>query len=309
MIIKGQKIGESRITPIGPLKIIDKHTNFYPKTGRVFIQYVLENLLQRIVAYMHTNVSEDFDNIVVVDGIEGVGKSAITYIIAELFQPGFDFERQLTYTSDQLEKKLRRGDDKHSVFWLDEAYELVGKRDWQKDDHKKFVKNLVKMRSRNWTLLMDIPRMEDSDAYIRDHRARIWITVEYGMRFDISGYHERGVFSVQVRSRKSGKWEHVGYGYFPDMPPEVKAVYKKYKEASQEDDLQGRNEEAPGSKYKQKYENERKRLARTVVMLRNVGVPIKDICEQLHITRGQYNHLLNLDNECTIDEEGEEWES
>ena len=178
MIIKGQEIGENRITPIGPLKIIDKHTNFYPKTGRVFIQYVLENLLQRIVAYMHTNVSEDFDNIVVVDGIEGVGKSAITYIIAELFQPGFDFERQLTYTSDQLEAKLRRGDDKHSVFWLDEAYELVGKRDWQKDDHKKFVKNLVKMRSRNWTLMMDIPRMEDCDAYIRDHCEQILHTFE-----------------------------------------------------------------------------------------------------------------------------------
>lgn len=295
MIIKGTEIGEYRPTPLGSLQVADKHVCVY-SSGNIFIQYLYANLLLALVKHMRKNVERDFDNVVVIDGPEGVGKSSITYWIAKLFQPTFDFERQLTYGNDQLAAKLRNGDDKHSIFWLDEAYDIMGKRDWQSQEHKTFVRNLVKMRSRNWTLLMDIPRMEDSDIYVRDWRARYWITVEYGMEFDQSGRHERGIWQLRVRSQKTGKWVHVGYGVFPDMPKDVKEVYKKYKEKSQNDDLQGTDEdEAPGQKYKAKYEKGRKDLAKAIRMLRNMGVPVSEILKQFNISRAQYNHLLELE--------------
>lgn len=294
MIIRGSEVGDIRGTPIGPLEVQDKHVCVH-SSGNIFIQYLYANLILALVKSMKNSVEKDMDNIVVVDGLEGVGKSSVTYWIAKLFNPEFDFEKQLTYGNEQLSAKLREGDDKHSIFWLDEAYDIMGKRDWQAADHKKFISNLVKMRSRNWTLLMDIPRMTDADLYIRDHRARYWITVEFGMTFDESGYHERGVFQLQVRDRKTGRWQHCGYGLFPDMPLDVKKIYKQYKEKSQEEDLQEKPQEASGQKYKSKYEQSRKDLAKAVRMLRNMGMPVSEILKQFDITRAQYNHLLELE--------------
>ena len=212
----------------------------------------------------------------------------------------------MTYTADELRDKLRNGDDKHSVFWLDEAYDIANKREWQSEKNQIMVKNLVKMRSRHWTLFMDVPRLEDMDVYIREHRARYWITCEYGMQFDNLGYVPRGIFHLRVRDRKTGRWVDSGYGQYPDMPSDVKKVYRQYKEASQDKDLQESAEkEAPGAKYKGKYENERKRLAKTVQMLRNMGVPIDRICDDLKISRKQYQHLMELANNGTINEEDE----
>ena len=319
MIVKTSEIGDYRPTPLGALQVADKHFKYYANSRKFYTQYLYGDLLVKLIRHMHNNIEDDFDNIVVVDGIEGSGKSSFTWSAAEVYQaykhvqagetvaPGqrfFDFEKQLTYTADELRDKLRNGDDKHSVFWLDEAYDIANKREWQSEKNQIMVKNLVKMRSRHWTLFMDVPRLEDMDVYIREHRARYWITCEYGMQFDNLGYVPRGIFHLRVRDRKTGRWVDSGYGQYPDMPSDVKKVYRQYKEASQDKDLQESAEkEAPGAKYKGKYENERKRLAKTVQMLRNMGVPIDRICDDLKISRKQYQHLMELANNGTINEE------
>ena len=321
MIVKTSEIGDYRPTPLGALQVADKHFKYYANSRKFYTQYLYGDLLVKLIRHMHNNIEDDFDNIVVVDGIEGSGKSSFTWSAAEVYQAYkhvqagetvasgqrfFDFEKQLTYTADELRDKLRNGDDKHSVFWLDEAYDIANKREWQSEKNQIMVKNLVKMRSRHWTLFMDVPRLEDMDVYIREHRARYWITCEYGMQFDNLGYVPRGIFHLRVRDRKTGRWVDSGYGQYPDMPSDVKKVYRQYKEASQDKDLQESAEkESPGAKYKGKYENERKRLAKTVQMLRNMGVPIDRICDDLKITRKQYQHLMELANNGTINEEDE----
>ena len=321
MIVKTSEIGDYRPTPLGALQVADKHFKYYANSRKFYTQYLYGDLLVKLIRHMHNNIEDDFDNIVVVDGIEGSGKSSFTWSAAEVYQaykhvqagetvaPGqrfFDFEKQLTYTADELRDKLRNGDDKHSVFWLDEAYDIANKREWQSEKNQIMIKNLVKMRSRHWTLFMDVPRLEDMDVYIREHRARYWITCEYGMQFDNLGYVPRGIFHLRVRDRKTGRWVDSGYGQYPDMPSDVKKVYRQYKEASQDKDLQESAEkESPGAKYKSKYENERKRLAKTVQMLRNMGIPIDRICDDLRITRKQYQHLMELANSGTINEEDE----
>lgn len=303
MIINAAEPGEYRLVPhLGKLMVQDSHLNHY-KSGKFFIQYLYENLLGALVAHMQRNVRDDFDNVVVVDGLEGVGKSSFTWTAAEMYQPGFDFERQLTYSAEELRQKLNQGDDQHGVFWLDEAYDIANKREWQTEKNQTMVKNLVKMRSRHWTLYMDIPRMEDLDVYIREHRARYWITCEYGMEFDGIGYLPRGVFHLRIRNRKTGYWDECGYGLFPDMPPEVKKIYHAYKTASQDKDLR-EEAEPPTTKYKKKYETERRRLAKTVRILRNMGLPVSDILKQLGINRKQYEHLMELSN--SVDEIAEE---
>ena len=299
MIVKGTEIGEYRPTPLGSLQVMDSHVKVY-SSGKIFIQYLYDDLLGRLAEHMHSNVDDDFDNVVVIEGGEGVGKSAFTWNLAECYQPGFDFESQLTYSFDELREKLKNGNDKRSVFWLDEAYDIANKREWQSEQNRIMVKTLVKMRSRHWTLLMDVPRSSDMDFYIRDHRARYLVTVEYGMEFDNLGRRERGIFQLQVRSRETGKWVHCGYGLFPPIPREVKKIYEKYKEASQDKDLQDDgSDRSPGAKYKAKYETERRRLARTVRLLRNMGMPPNEIRQQLGLSEKQYYHLLELDESTT----------
>lgn len=291
MIIRTSDIGEMRETPIGEMEILDidivRHDS-----GKPFVRYLLKDLLQMLAEDMQKNVSADYDNIVIVEGGEGSGKSNWTWDCAHVLNPNFDFEKQLVYGIDALKKKLVFGDDKHSIFWMDEAYDIANKRDWNTEKNKLFVSLLVKMRSRGWTLMMDVPRYDDMDVYIRDHRARYCITCA-PCQFKHYGYRERGFFEAKKRD-KLGRWRHIGYGLYDPMPPEVDAQYSRIKESAQDETLKSLSEEgsSPGAKYRAMYENQSKRLNKAVLMLRDSGVSREYIMETLGISKKTYYNMI-----------------
>ncbi len=287
MIIHPDEVGELRHTAIGDAMIMDSEVVIH-KSGKVFIRYTLENLMDLLIKDMVRNIDDDYDNIVIIEGGEGSGKSSITWQLCSRMNPSFDFRKQIAYDIDELEDLLKKGDDKHSIFWLDEAYDIMNKRDWNTNKNKKFVRLLVKMRSRGWTLMMDIPRAEDSDVYIREHRARYMITCEPGKFLGV--YHERGIFELKKRNR-FGKWEHIGYGLYDAMPTEIKKEYEEVKAAAQDKELQD-EKESPGGKYKKKYENQSKRLSKSVFLLKEAGFGRDFITQELGINDSTYYNLI-----------------
>lgn len=291
MIIKANDIGTVRHTPIGDLTIED-YSIVHHASGKPFIRYLCTDLLEKLAEDMRSNISADYDNLVLIEGNEGSGKSNFTWQLCKAINPDFDFKRQLTYTVDDLKTRLQGGDDKHSVFWLDEAYDIANKRDWNTDRNKMFVTLLVKMRSRGWTLMMDVPRFEDMDVYIRDHRARYVITC-CPCDFKHSGYKERGYFELKKRD-KSGRWQHIGYGEYDRMPEDVDAEYRAVKESSQDRSLKALSEDgtSPGARYRKKYEDQSRRLNKAVLMLHDAGISREDIMDTLGITQKTYYNML-----------------
>ena len=292
MIVRTEEIGDKRKTLLGDLIIKDMSLIMNP--GGPFIRYLLEDMLGALVNQMRQNVAEDYDNVIIVEGDEGSGKSNLAYEICRRFDSEFNINENLIYSLDELEKRLQKGDDKRQIFWLDEYYDIGSKRDWNSQENKRFNSLLVKMRSRGWSLVMCIPLADDSDSYVREHRARYLLTCA-PCEFEHTPYRERGFFECLVRKKasryhkkKSGdtirdKFQHIGYGEYSKMPAEVNDVYSKCKDASQERAIMSNDGEAPGAKYRAKYENQSKRLSRAILMLYNAGVPKDEIMAELGI--------------------------
>ena len=245
-------VGDTWKTDIGDTVVEDMTVVRWPN-GKVYVQYLVKDLVQLLAADMHKNIRDGYDNVVVVEGPEGSGKSNLAYAICKAYDQDFDVTKQYVYNTDAFKEKLNSGDDRHSVFWMDEGSNIANNRDWNTVDNKDLIGLLETCRSRGWTIVMCIPTHERLDVYIREHRIRYLL--KCGPRkFDVSGYKERGYFELQKKS-PWGKMETVGYGSYDKIPEEVKDTYEGIKADSQRKLIdQVINPEAPGSKYKAKYE-------------------------------------------------------
>lgn len=268
MIVRTEDIGEFRQTPIGQLKIKDAQIKMYRK-GTWFVQYLYENLMEKLAEDMKHNVAEGFDNMIITQGDEGSGKSTHVYQLCKAYDPDFTLKDNYMYDFDAMRAKLDKGGDEEGVFWLDEAVNTANKRKWQSQDNIDFTELLIMMRSRNWCVNMCIPQASELDYYVREHRFRYLITIK-PMGFPNTGFKRRGYFELERKNPNTGLLEHVGYGEYDDMPAEIKAEYHTIKAAAQERKISEINDKKTG--YKKKYEDERKKIQSAILAMHNSGM-------------------------------------
>lgn len=271
MIIITDDIGSTRSTPLGDLKIKDS-CMIRHRQGRIFIRYLYEDLTEYMAKDMRRNVQDHFDNVVIVEGGEGSGKSNLAYWIAKSYDPMFRIAEGYVYDIDDLKMKLRNGNDQHSVFWMDETSNLANNRDWNTTNNKDLVSLLEMMRSRGWTLIMCIPHKERLDVYIRENRIRYLVRCE-PCSFDVLGKRERGFYELSKKAA-DGHMAHVGYGEYTQIPEEDRKIYEQIKLNAQQkkiDEITGAAEK-PGGKYKKMYEEERNRQASAMLAMYNSGI-------------------------------------
>lgn len=287
MIIRAREIGEVMETKIGPLKIEDM--KLYINPGGPFIRYLLEGALEALVQDMKDRVANKFDNLVIIVGGEGSGKSNLAWWVIHEFDPSTDPSTHLIYTVKQLRDHLREDSRPGQIFWLDELYEMANNRNWNDPDTKWLINTLVRGRSRGWTFIGCIPRMKDGDEYIRNHRATHVLDCE-AQEFDHSRYLVRGYAGIEKRTI-SGDFQHVGYLYYPVMTPEGSELYEAAKIRDQ-DELFGAPEKESASSFRRKYEAQTVKLSAAVLMLKDAGVSRADICERLKIPEATYYRMV-----------------
>lgn len=298
-IVKAKSPGETIRTKIGELTIQD--SKVVPHGDRrPFVRYLMQGMLEAVVADMRTRLDRKLDNVVLIEGGEGSGKSNLAWWICRMIDPRFDISRNLIYSLDQLEARLETLDDRRQVFWLDELFDIASTRSWNSVETRRFVSLLVKCRSRQWTVVMCIPRSKDSDEYLKNHRAVYWFMCA-AFEFEHAGYLERGFFELQKKT-DTGRLQHVGYGRYRAIPEADLVEYEAYKERYQDRDLSSRGgKESAGAKYKRKYEAMARRSAVAVLMLRDAGVPRDEICSALGISQDSYYKMCKKAREETGD--------
>lgn len=267
MIIRTEGAGDVRQTPIGDLTIKDTKIKTYP-SGRFFVQYLYDGLLEKMAEDMHKNLARGYDNMIITQGAEGSGKSTHVWQICKAYDPDFNLEDGYMYDFEEMKNALQRGDDEGKIFWLDEAINIANKRRWQSKDSVDFTDLLIMMRSRGWCVNMCIPRKDDLDFYVRDHRFRYVVTVA-PMGFPNAGFKQRGYFQLDRKNTDTGQLEHIGYGEFPDMDDDAKQIYKAVKEKAQLRKFSEISEKKEG--YKKKYEEERAKMRNAVLALHESG--------------------------------------
>lgn len=229
------------------LTVEDVQKTRYMKSGKFYCRYLYKELLQRMIDDMKDAVMQQFDNLVVIDGSEGVGKSNLAYKIATRFDPDFDIQKSLIYTLPQFLDAIT-GEDVQKVYWFDEAVIVAAGRKWQDKGNMILFELLQFIRSMGLTLIMCIPKFDNIDVYIRTFRTRYVVTARR-MRWcedreAVRGYAELYIpKSPEERDKLPEKakakdfFKSVGFFRFPVMPPEVKEIYEKIKAKNRQNRL------------------------------------------------------------------------
>lgn len=233
-----------------------------------YTQYLLDGLMDNLVSEMHDNVRDHWDNIIMITGAEGTGKSNLAYYLAKSYDPNFSLQDGYVYDFETMVKKLNESDIQGSVLWCDEATELLGNRDWAKEENKALIKILKMMRSLNLTIILVIPDFGGIDTYVRDQRVRYILEAKI-MSWENRPEKTRGYWEFK-RPKKGRDPETYGYGIFPQMAPEIAEEYERIKLSSQKKAL---------SKLNEKINPDKKEKSRDIVA-------ICKMAEHLHDSEG-----------------------
>jgi hypothetical protein len=116
------------------------------------------------------------DCVISITGATGEGKSVLAVHIAKEYDRKFDYDRNLIYSREELKEKIESF--KPSAFIIDEAINVVYKREWNKGSQKDLIKLLNICRSKGHLLIFVQPSFTDMDKDVRNERIRLWIYVK-----------------------------------------------------------------------------------------------------------------------------------
>ncbi len=246
-------------------------------SGGIYVRYLYSNMVEALADDMRRNVTDHYDNILIVTGQEGSGKSTLSYDIAKAYDPDFDMSKGYIYEYNEFLDRVASGEDLGKTFWMDELTNIASNRDWMREDNKSFIQILEMFRSRCWTLIMCIPHIERVDLYLREYRVRYIINVSK-MSWEGHPTIDRGYFELlkSVDSSTGSYHQSVGYGRFRKMPDDVHIEYERLKRGSQDRKL----DELQAMKKRKQDPYEAQRTSRRLMLkLHNDGYSNADIAE------------------------------
>ena len=257
-VVKIEAAGDQRRTRVGVCTV--RAAQLVPHQSRPFIQYLYDDLLERLAEDMHRTVENNFDNVVMVEGAEGSGKSNMIWNILNAYEPGFSISQSYVYNMDGIRDRFAEADYGGGLFWMDETSQIASNRTWQSRDNQDLVSILETSRSKGFTICGAIPSITRADIYLREHRMRYLVRCK-PMKFNGHVY-ERGIFELYKRDMQSDKMRHVGYGFYKEMPKEAKEEYEPIKAEFQErfrKKIAEGVQREKGSKYESMYKEAQKK--------------------------------------------------
>lgn len=267
----------------GCLTVIDRNIVQHTRT-KIFVQYLYDGLIERLVADMHDNIDDDYDNVIVIDGKEGSGKSNLAYQICKIFDPDFNLEDGYIYDFNTFMRNISADNIKGKIFWLDEATNLANSRDAMRRDNVNLVKVLQMMRSRGMSLVMCIPSINTLDVYIREHRVRYLLTT-LEKSWESHADARRGYFELR-HPIGGGVFTTRGYGRFDRIPPEVKDRYEEIKLNAQTSTIRRINEklEEDSNKGRKRDKERTRRMGQSWKLLSDAGWSYEEIATKMGVS-------------------------
>lgn len=123
-------------------------------------------------------LDKDWDYIAGVSGDAGVGKSSLVCQIGPLVDKKYAFERNNIYQQSKLSSALYDYPEK-SFLNVDEAINVLYRRDFAKGGQKQLLKDFDMIRDRNLCVFFLIPNFWDLDTKILNSgRIKLWIYID-----------------------------------------------------------------------------------------------------------------------------------
>lgn len=229
---------------------------YYKKHSMTIL--VCSDTLDLFVKELKQRVKDGYQNVIVIEGGTGSGKSSAAIRLAKTMDPDWNITENYIYSLEDLKEKLdraNRGEKVSPISLFDEAVVSLNSRNAMRSDDKNMLILFNTMRSRGWTTILCVPSIFDLNKAVRATH------VDYKLRCPdkspIKGVPKRGFleFSKAKRSEYSRSNEPYWYlfaaGVYPPLEKEWNEEYQKLKYAKQDElILDFINGETPGKKKK-----------------------------------------------------------
>jgi hypothetical protein len=129
----------------------------------------------QIAQYAKKLSSNKKDAPIIISGYPGEGKSVLAREIGKAFDRRYNDDRNCIYKRAEFLEKIERFPP--SAFIIDEAINLLYKRDWNSGGQKELIKVMNICRSKRHLNIFVQPQFSDMDKDIRNSRIRLWIFV------------------------------------------------------------------------------------------------------------------------------------
>lgn len=137
--------------------------------------YFDENYMCGIAQEIRFRQSNELDNVIVVDGDEGSGKSTYGLQLCYRIDPTFTPDN-ICYTLDDMNDILARCKGGETIM-LDEAGNMLMNREFAKKGNVEFIKTLQAIRVMRINFIMILPHLSGIDKYIREYKVNQYIHV------------------------------------------------------------------------------------------------------------------------------------
>lgn len=134
----------------------------------------LQNL-HDLARAIKTVLRSDRDFVLCLSGSTGEGKSTLSLHVAQLVDENFSISNNITFSRQETIERIKTL-PKYSCVVVDEAINLLFRRDFAKREQKDLLKLLDMCRDRNLCLIFNIPQAWSLDSHILN-RVRCWIYV------------------------------------------------------------------------------------------------------------------------------------
>jgi len=145
----------------------------------------------------YKKLKDDKDNITVICGLEGEGKSTLGINYCSLISPNFNFD-STCYDNEELKTNMREANGGDSVL-ADEGGVMLFSREAMNKTNKAIIKILMAVRERNINLVICVPNFFVIDSYIREHRVNVLIQIK--KRGYYRGYLREGIAIINRNAK------------------------------------------------------------------------------------------------------------
>ena len=247
-------------------------------------EYYLNGFLKDNLDHAKKVIKSDWDMCILVDGMEGGGKSVLTQQIAYYCDPTLTVER-ICFTPEEFKNAIL-STKKYQAVVYDEAYTGLSSRATMSKVNKALVSMLAEIRQKNLFVFIVMPTFFDLDKYVALWRSRALLHVYTGDKF------ERGRFCFYNVDRKkelyvNGKKFYSYYRPKPNFRGSFVNYYTVDKEAYRQkkyDSLKAREDDEP--------EVQKDKLKDAMIRMELEGLTRSKIARFMGLSQGRISQIL-----------------
>ena len=181
-----------------------------------------------VVDVWKRRIEHDYDNVIVITGDPGCGKSSLAIQIARAMDRRFDLS-SLAYRASELLDAIDRMKRGQCIVFDEAILGLLG-REFATEEARAIVKTLNVTRFLGLNTIVCIPNIWDLDAALRGRRTDFWLTCSYDPRGS-AVVHERARSVRYEYDRSLGLYRDEAWSpiRWSPLPPKLKEAYLNQK--------------------------------------------------------------------------------